>query len=135
MKHQKVSTYYENDCRSSYGHTYSKYKKSLSIMMLLCIKQHLFQFMKKLRNTEAELKKGLLIKKCVVWVDQYHILFSQARLKVLSKDLILIYDQNNFIRCEGRLKHAPLPYDTKTSYLLNFEHYLSELIVKYLHTK
>ena len=32
-------------------------------MMLLCIKQHLFQFMKKLRNTEAELKKRVAYKK------------------------------------------------------------------------
>ena len=63
MKHQKVSTYYENDCRSRHGHTYSKYKKSLSITMLLCIKQHLFQFIKKLGNTEAELKKRVAYKK------------------------------------------------------------------------
>ena len=32
------------------------------------------------------------------------------------------------------LKHAPLPYYTKTPYLLNLLNYLSELIVKYLHT-
>ena len=32
-------------------------------MMLLCIKQHLFQFIKKLGNTEAELKKRVAYKK------------------------------------------------------------------------
>ena len=34
------------------------------MMMLICIKHHLF--MKKLRNTEAELKKALLIKKACI---------------------------------------------------------------------
>ena len=58
------------------------------------------------------------------WIGQNQKQFSDVRLKTLSKDLILIYDENNLIRCEGRLKHAPLPYDTKTPYLLNSEHYL-----------
>ena len=41
----------------------------LNLMMIVCIKQHLSkfeaQFMKTLINTEAELKKALLIKKRV----------------------------------------------------------------------
>ena len=41
----------------------------LNLMMVVCIKQHLSkfeaQFMKTLNNTEAELKKALLIKKRV----------------------------------------------------------------------
>ena len=69
------------------------------------------------------------------WIGQNQKQFSDVRLKTLSKDLILIYDENNLIRCEGRLKHAPLPYETNTPYVLNSEHYLSELIVKHLHTK
>ena len=43
------------------GHKYTKYKMYLSMMMLVCIKQHLatfeVQFRKKLSNTETELKK------------------------------------------------------------------------------
>ena len=69
------------------------------------------------------------------WIGQNQKQFSDVRLKTLSTDLILIYDENNLIRCEGTLKHAPLPCDTKTPYLLNSEHYLSELIVKNLYTK
>ena len=68
------------------------------------------------------------------WIGQNQKQFSDVRLKTLSKDLILIYNENNLIRCEGRLKHAPQPYETKTPYLLNSEHYLNELIVKHLHT-
>ena len=69
------------------------------------------------------------------WIGQNQNQYSDARLKTLSKDLILIYDENNLIRCKGRLKHATLPYDTKTPYMLNSEYYLSELIVKNLHAK
>ena len=47
------------------------------------------------------------------WKSQNKKQFSDVRLKTLSKDLILIYDENNLIRCEDRLK---LPYYTKTPY-------------------
>ena len=58
--------------------------------------------------------------------------FSRRDLRLIN---CLVYDENDLIRCEGRLKHTPLPYDTKTPYLLNSEHYLRELIVKHLYTK
>ena len=48
---------------------YTKYKMCLCIMMVICIKQHLsnfeVQFMKKLSNTEAQLKKSVAYKKSV----------------------------------------------------------------------
>ena len=50
------------------------------------------------------------------WVSQNKKQFIDVRLKTLSKDLILIYDENNLIRCKDRLKQTPLPYDTKTPY-------------------
>ena len=70
-----------------------------------------------------------------IYLKPFINLFSDARLKTLSKDLILIYNENNLIELKDRLKHAPLPYDAKTLYLLNSKHYQSELIVKHLHTK
>ena len=58
------------------------------------------------------------------------------RLKTLSKDLILIYDdENNLIRCDGKVKTRASTIWYQTPYLLNSEHYLSEFIVKHLHTK
>ena len=41
VKHQKVSKYYENDCMSRHGYKYIKYKKCVSEILPLCIKQHL----------------------------------------------------------------------------------------------
>ena len=61
--------YYINRPRSRHGQEYSKYKKCLSMMMLIYIKQHVrnieAQFMEKLSNTEAELKKSVVYKKSV----------------------------------------------------------------------
>ena len=48
------------------------------------------------------------------------------KLDSLTKDLNLICDKNGLIRCEGRLKNALLPYDTKTPILLNSNHSILE---------
>ena len=71
MKAKKRSHRYgKNEPRSRYGHKYSKYKKCLSMMMLLCIKQHLSNifssiFSSKLSNIKPELKKTVAYKKSV----------------------------------------------------------------------
>ena len=41
VKHRKVSKYYETDYRCRNEHKYSKYKKHLTMIMLIRIKQHL----------------------------------------------------------------------------------------------
>ena len=55
--------------RPRYGHKYAKYQMWLSIMIVLCTKQHHSnfeaQFMKMLSNTKAELKKSVAYKKSV----------------------------------------------------------------------
>ena len=67
------------------GSEYTKYKICLSIMMAVCIKQHLkasfeTRFMKKLSNTESKLKKSVVYKKkrvifvknlCVTWTTVF----------------------------------------------------------------
>ena len=59
-----------NRPRPGHGQKYTKYKMSLSIMMAMCIKQHLNnsldQLMKKLSNTEAELKNIVAYKKACI---------------------------------------------------------------------
>ena len=65
MKMKNRSDRYDiNRPRSRQEHKYSKYKKCLTIMILIYIRQHLRNTGTLLRNTdEAELKKALLIKK------------------------------------------------------------------------
>ena len=61
-----------------YGHSLFKHKMCLSIMMAICFKQHLeVQFMKKLSNTEAELKKCAAYKKM-------HVICSDLKIKYLT---------------------------------------------------
>ena len=59
----KLHRYDKNKSESRQGHKYSKYKKCVSMMMLLCIKQHLSNIWssiyEKLSKTEAELKKSV----------------------------------------------------------------------------
>ena len=66
MKMKNGSHRYINRPRSRHGHKIVNIK-SLSVMMLLCIKQHLSNIRssvhKKLSNTEAEIKTGVAYKK------------------------------------------------------------------------
>ena len=59
--------------------------------------------------------------------------FDKEKLKTISRDFNLIVDDENLIRCEGRLKHAPIPYDAKTPFLINPENYIAELLIKHIH--
>ena len=63
----KSQRYDINRPKSKHGCKYTKYEMYLVIIMVICIKQHIVlfeaQFMEKLSDTEAEVKKALLIKK------------------------------------------------------------------------
>ena len=69
------------------------------------------------------------------WLKENPKYFDKKKLKILFRDLKLINDEYEFIRCESRLKFAPLPYEVKIPYLISTEHYLADLIVKHLHGK
>ena len=63
----RLHGYDKNRPKSRHGDKYSKYRRCLSIVMLICIKQHLSNIwssiIKKLSNTEDELKKNVAYKK------------------------------------------------------------------------
>ena len=60
---KRVCRYDMDNPRHRHGHKYIKYKICHSTMMVVCIQQTLatfeFKFMKKLINSEAELKKSV----------------------------------------------------------------------------
>ena len=110
-------------------------------MKLFRITACIFRFVKNLKNkvasqqlllepfiTSAEMRTSEII-----WLKENQKKFDGKRLRILKKDLNLIYDGDNLLRCKGRLKNAPLPYETKTPYLINTEHCLATLIVKHFH--
>ena len=62
------------------------------MIMLICVKQHLSSIMKKLSNTEAELKKSVAYKKSVClsyYVNSYSLnkLYSSLWIIHLSREL------------------------------------------------
>ena len=64
LKMKNTSCRYDkNRPRSGHGHKYIKYKISLSIMMVICIKQHISNILssinEKLSNTDPGLKKSV----------------------------------------------------------------------------
>ena len=63
-----------------------------------------------------------------MWILENQKMFSEQKLKTLSRDLKLIRDENDIFRCEGRLKNAPLPYETKMPILMGYtKHYYEPL--------
>ena len=69
----------------------------------------------------------------IIWLKENQKKFDEKRPRILTKDLNLIYNDDNLIRCEGRLKNVPLPYETKTPYLINTEHCPATLIFEHFH--
>ena len=51
------------------------------------------------------------------------------------KQLNVTRDEYNSLICTGRQENAPLPYESKTPYLINRHHKLAELIVTDIHIK
>ena len=77
---------------SRYWHKYSKYKKCLSMIMLICIKQHLSNILSPIH--EKVKKKRCLCKKACIWhkkslwdlVSQHSIIWKKlAHLKNVAK--------------------------------------------------
>ena len=71
MKMENRSHWYDIDKpRSRNKHNYSKYKNRLTMIVLICIKQHLSNIWSsitnKLSNIEAELKKSVAYKKACI---------------------------------------------------------------------
>ena len=69
LNHQKVSKYYEHDCRSWHEQKISKCKMRLTVIMLICIKQNLrtiwSSFYEKVKQHGGWVEKSVPCKKNV----------------------------------------------------------------------
>ena len=73
MKMKNRSHRYDvNQPRSKHGHKYSKYKKGLTMVILICIKQHLSNIWS-LIHENAELEKSISFKKAYIYIDDSFI--------------------------------------------------------------
>ena len=53
----------------------------------------------------------------------------------LKTHMNIVEDEEGILRAKGRMQHACLPYDARAPVVLKKEHYLSQLIVLYCHSK
>ena len=68
------------------------------------------------------------------WIEINQKTFEDnCKLKDLKRELNVIVDNENLLRCDRGNQYASLPYDSKTPILLNDKHKLAMLIVKNIH--
>ena len=72
----------------------------------------------------------------LLWIyeNQCH-LQKEPKFDQLVKSLDVFTDEKGFLRCGGRIRNAPLPYDTINPYLLSRRHRLTELIIIDAHSE
>ena len=56
---------------------------------------------------------------------QQQFIIGDQKFKMLQKSLGLFYDENNILRCKGRISDANLPYVTKFPAVLPKDHHLT----------
>ena len=72
-----------------------------------------------------------------LWIlDNQSGLFDDKRkYSEMRVSLNLKIEENGVVRSYGRLKNARIPFDTKTPILINREHKLAEMLVRYMHER
>ena len=71
-----------------------------------------------------------------LWLKEIQgLLVKSSKFDQLKVSLHLIMDESGIYRCGGRLKHAPLPYNSRCPILLPVEHPVTQLIIKKCHDK
>ena len=118
-------------------------KRFNSLLKLLKVTAWVHRFIKNLKNKLKN--KEILLKPFITgtelqnvqskWIKENQKSFDKNKLNKLNKELKIFCDENGLLRCEGRLKNAPLPLEAKRPILINSEHDLAKLIVNYIHTK
>ena len=103
-------------------------RATLALIICKCTESSNQQLLLEPFVTSAELRASEII-----WLKENQKKFHEKRLRILTKYFDLIYDDDNLIRCEGRLENAPLPYEIKTPYLINKYQCLATLIAKHFH--
>ena len=76
-----------------------------------------------------EIKKAEML-----WLQEIQkSIVNSKRFSQLKASLRLFVDENGLYHCGGRLKNAPLPFDSKFPVLIPEEHYVTELIIRNCH--
>ena len=72
----------------------------------------------------------------LLWIkENQKYLLNIENFKQMAIQLNIVKDDGGILRDEGRMKNAPLPFDTKAPVVSCKEHHLCKLIVDYCHLK
>ena len=86
-------------------------------------------------NNSRYLKSEEIIKAERLWIEEVQKeMRSETNYKQISQQLG-VYEENNLLRCKGRIEYANIEYDAKHPILLPREHYLTELIILNCHER
>ena len=75
-----------------------------------------------LQPSELSIAEEILIR------DNQQTFENESKFNILKRELNIV-SKNNILKCEGRLKNAPITPDAKLPILINRNHYLAKLIV------
>ena len=75
-----------------------------------------------LQPSELSIAEEILIR------DNQQTFENESKFNILKRELNIV-SKNNILKCEGRLKNAPITPDGKLPVLINRNHYLAKLIV------
>ena len=141
---QKLSTNYATGEVTSSVEAVMNHKNYGDVAQLFRITAYVLTFIRKLKSfvapkLETEDEGECLIvdeinKAEMLWLQEIEksILNSQ-KFSQLKASLRLFADKNGLYHCSGRLKNAPLPFDSKFPVLIPEEHYVTELIIRNCH--
>ena len=71
----------------------------------------------------------------IYWIKRNQESIDNRHIELLQKQLNVTRDENDLLICTGRLENSPLPYESKSPYLINRHHKLAELIGTDIHIK
>ena len=136
---QKVSTNYTSAPETSVESVIDLYRYS-DVIELFHVTVLVLRFIRNLKATRTrpgikEEAESLSLEEVAaaenLWLEEIQrLLVKSSKFDQLKVSLHLIIDENVIYRCSGRLKHAPLPYNSRCPVLLPAEHPVTQLIIK-----
>ena len=141
---QKLSTNYATVMVTCSVEVVINPKNYGDVVQLFRITAYVLKFIRKLKSSVAPKLKtedeGEVLtvdeinKAEMLWLQEIQkSIVNSQKFSQLKASLRLFVDENGLYRCGGRLKNAPLPFDSKFPVLIPEEHYVTELIIRSCH--
>lgn len=106
-----------------------------SLNLLLRVTVYVLKFVQLIKMKEIVMNE-LRAQAEILWIKECQMMFKEnPKFDIWKKQLGLFIDENDLLRCRGRLTNASLPYSAKHPIILGKGHPYSILIVKQAHER